>query len=212
MNSNNQRFALSEHTILRGEYIHLVPLRQEHLGDLELCAADPRIWEHYLFDCSQHEVFQREMKRAFQERDAARQFPFVVQRAEDSSIIGSTRFLDLQAEHRKLEIGWTWLVPSVWSSVVNIEAKLLLLSFCFGELGVQRVYLKTDANNKRSRRAIEKLGAQFEGILRKDMIRDNGTSRDSAYYSILDDEWPHVHAGLRLRMDRASSTDSSITQ
>ncbi|MGF1472988.1 MAG: GNAT family N-acetyltransferase, partial [Rubrobacteraceae bacterium] len=115
--------------------------------------------------------------------------------------VGSSRYLALRPEHRGLEIGWTWLAPAWWNTGANVEAKLLMLGHAFGYLGCRRVEFKTDARNDRSRRALEKLPAKFEGIFRKHMLVRDGESRDSAYYSIIDDEWPEVEANLKRRLE-----------
>lgn len=175
---------------LTGRHTVLVKLEKAHFPALEQVAGDKRIWEHYAFDCSAHDVFLREFNKALAEREQGNQFPFVIFDGHDRKMMGSTRLLYLQPAHRKLEIGWTWLHPDYWHTAVNAECKLLLLTYCFETMKAIRVQLKTDANNVRSRKAIAKTGAKFEGILRNDMIRDNGTYRDSAYYSIIDDEWP----------------------
>jgi len=120
-------------------------------------------------------------------------------------VVGSTRFLALRPEHGSVEIGWTWLDPSVWSTGVNVEAKLLMLRHAFEVWGCRRVELKTDASNERSRGAMEAMGATFEGIHRKHMLVRDGENRDSAWYSIVDDEWPEVRAGLSARLAGASS-------
>ncbi len=106
----------------------------------------------------------------------------------------------LRPEHRGLEIGWTWLSSSAWGTSANVEAKLLLLEHAFERLGCQRVEFKTDARNERSRAALSALPARFEGIFRKHMLVRDGERRDSAYYSIVDDEWPEVGANLRRRL------------
>ena len=122
----------------------------------------------------------------------------VVQR--DERAVGSTRFLALRPEHRSVEIGWTWLHPSVWGTGVNVEAKLLMLRHAFEVWGCRRVELKTDAQNERSRGAMEALGARFEGVHRKHMLVRGGENRDSAWYSIVDDEWPEVERRLLSRL------------
>jgi RimJ/RimL family protein N-acetyltransferase len=115
-------------------------------------------------------------------------------------VVGSTRFLALRPEHGSVEIGWTWLDPSVWATGVNVEAKLLMLGHAFEVWGCRRVELKTDAQNDRSRGAMEAMGARFEGVHRKHMLVRGGENRDSAWYSIVDDEWPDVARGLRARL------------
>jgi len=176
-------------TRLTGETVDLIPLSKTHFAELEKIAKDPRIWEFYTFDCSQSEKFLTVYATALITRDRGLEFPFVIVHKKTNQIIGSTRFLDIQEKHRKLEIGWTWLHPDYWATEINLECKLLLLSHCFETLKTLRVQIKTDANNIRSRKAIEKIGGQFEGILRNDMIRDNGIIRNSAYFSIIEEEW-----------------------
>ncbi len=117
-------------------------------------------------------------------------------------MIGSTRYLALRPEHRSIEIGWTWLTPAAWGTGANVEAKLLMLEHAFERLGCLRVELKTDARNERSRGAMAALPAQFEGVHRKHMLVRGGERRDSAWYSVLDDEWPAVRANL-LRPTRS---------
>jgi RimJ/RimL family protein N-acetyltransferase len=103
-------------------------------------------------------------------------------------------------EHLRVEIGWTWVTRGAWGSGVNVETKLLLLSHAFERVGLRRVEFKTDARNQRSRGALLALGATFEGILRKHMVVREGGARDSAYYSVIDDEWPEVKAHLESRL------------
>jgi RimJ/RimL family protein N-acetyltransferase len=115
-------------------------------------------------------------------------------------VTGSTRFMVLRPEHRGLEIGWTWLTPSAWRTGANAEAKLLMMEHAFERLGCARVELKTDARNARSRGAMSALPAQFEGIFRKHRLLSNGSYRDSAWFSVIDDEWPAVRANLKRRL------------
>jgi N-acetyltransferase len=114
--------------------------------------------------------------------------------------IGSTRYLNLREIHRGLEIGWTWLTPLMWRTGANIEAKLLMLGHAFERLGCMRVELKTDARNERSRAAMAALPAEFEGIFRKHMLMPGIGVRDSAFYSVTDEEWPEVRANLERRL------------
>lgn len=125
---------------------------------------------------------------------------FVMIDQADQRIIGSTRFLNIEPANRKLEIGWTWMHPDYWGSAVNFECKLLLFSYCFETLNIARVQIKTDELNIRSRRAIEKMGAHFEGILRNDMIREDGSYRNSAYYSVIIQDWPKVKSVLTQKL------------
>jgi RimJ/RimL family protein N-acetyltransferase len=133
---------------------------------------------------------------------AGTELPLVTIRREDGRVVGSTRYLALRPEHRSVEIGWTWLHPDAWQTGINVEAKLLMLEHAFGPMGCHRVELKTDARNERSRAAMEALPAQFEGVHRKSMLVRGGQRRDSAWYSVIDDEWPEVRANLLRRLGR----------
>jgi RimJ/RimL family protein N-acetyltransferase len=121
-------------------------------------------------------------------------------------VIGSTSYMELRPEHRSVEIGSTWLTPAAWSTGANAEAKLLMLTHAFEHASCIRVELKTDARNVRSRRAIEALPAHFEGIHRQHRVLSDGTLRDSAWYSVLDREWPEVRDQLRRRLAYHSTT------
>lgn len=182
--------------LLKGTHITLVPLYESHFDELIKLAQDKRIWSHYAIDGSDPCKLKASLENGLAEREKGTQYPFIIQQNETGKIIGSTRFLDMQPEHKKLEIGWTWLHPDYWGTTINIACKYLLLTFSFEEAQAKRVQLKTDENNIRSRKAIEKIGGHFEGILRNDMIRDNGTSRHSAYYSIIENDWEKTKNNL----------------
>lgn len=176
-------------TVLTGETVKLVPLAKEHFDELYAAASDKKLWELIPTDCSKRETFDTAYNFALAEREKGNQYPFVIIHGATNEIIGSTRFFEIFPQDKKLEIGWTWVVTKYWGTEINFECKLLLLTYCFETLQTRRVQIKTDATNLRSRKAIEKIGGQFEGILRKDRIKENGVSRNAAYYSIIDDEW-----------------------
>lgn len=175
--------------IIRGDTVDLISLEPQHVDELEVLARDARIWEFYGLDGSSEAVFRAEFEEAFAARENGTEFPFVIFHKKRKRLIGSTRYLQIVPEHRKLEIGWTWLSPEYWATGINLECKLLLLTHCFETLRAIRVQLKTDENNIRSRKAIKKIGGSFEGIFHNDMIRNDGTKRNSAYYSLIEDEW-----------------------
>jgi RimJ/RimL family protein N-acetyltransferase len=127
-----------------------------------------------------------------------------IERASDR-VVGGSRYLNLAPDDLRLEIGWSWLDPAFQGTAVNTEAKLLMLGHAFDVLGCRRVELKTDALNEQSRRAILAIGATFEGIFRKHMVMARGRARDTAYYSIVDEEWPAIRAGLHARLARLQS-------
>ena len=194
--------------VLRGGSVDLIPLKKEHFPELIKLSKDKRIWEFYVLDGTDEKRFLETLHGAFTESEKGNQFSFVIYHKAGKKIIGSTRFMDIQPAHKKLEIGWTWLHPDFWGTEINYECKLLLLTFCFENLKTLRVQLKTDANNLRSRKAIEKIGGKFEGILRNDMLRDNGTIRNSAYYSILDTEWSALKPKLEMMCENRRDTPS----
>lgn len=174
---------------LVGETVDLISLDKNHIDELTELGGNKNIWTFYAVDGSNKMKLKENLETALEEREKGIQYPFVVFDKTQGKMIGSTRFLDVQPQHRKLEIGWTWLIPDYWGTNTNTEIKMLLLTHCFETLKTIRVQLKTDENNIRSRKAIEKIGGKFEGILRNDMIRENNTTRNSAYYSITDDDW-----------------------
>jgi RimJ/RimL family protein N-acetyltransferase len=186
-------------TTLQGETVELSPLEKRHYPFLVELAKDKRIWEFYTFDGTNRDRLIEILDSTIADREKGLQFPWVIYHKRSQKIVGNTRFMEINQQHKKLEIGGTWLHPDFWATEVNLECKLMLLSFCFEQLGAFRVQLRTDENNIRSRKAIQKIGGQFEGILRHDMIRDNGTKRNSAYFSITDTEWPHVKVSLSER-------------
>jgi N-acetyltransferase len=184
---------------LTGRLVRLEPLDARHADGLWQASRDPRTWEWLsrLQPSTRAEV-DTLVAAALAAADDGTELPLVTLR--DERVVGSTRFLALRPEHRSVEIGWTWLHPSVWCTGVNVEAKLLMLRHAFEAWGCRRVELKTDALNERSRGAMEAMGATFEGIHRKHMLVRGGENRDSAWYSILDEEWPAVEESLLARL------------
>jgi N-acetyltransferase len=143
------------------------------------------------------------VESALDDQRAGISLPFVIVCQTTREIIGSTRYMDIAPAHRRLEIGATWLTPSHQRTRANTEAKLLLLTHAFDNLGAIRVVLKTESLNTQSRAAIERIGAQFEGIFRKHLIADSGRLRDMAYYAILNDDWPTIKHALARRLIEA---------
>ncbi|MFM9400495.1 GNAT family N-acetyltransferase [Myroides odoratimimus] len=189
MAKNNKTQWIPYPTVLEGTTVDLIPLEKEHLEELYQASADKELWRLVPTDCSDRDTFYDNYQNALIAREKGLQYPFVIIDKRTQKIIGSTRFFEIYEADKKLEIGWTWITQEYWGSVVNLECKLLLLTYCFEVLKTNRVQLKTKDTNIRSRKAIEKIGGVFEGILRKDKIQNDGTTRNAAYYSILDDEW-----------------------
>lgn len=187
---------IDSNTILKGKIVHLLPLQEEHFELLYALSKEQRIWEFYAKDMTTKDKVFEQLHNAIEEREKATQFPFVILHIKSQSLIGSTRLMDIVPLHEKLEIGWTWLQPDYWGTAVNYDCKLLLLSFCFEKLKARRVQFQTDENNIRSRTAITKIGARYEGTLRHDTVRDDNSSRNSAYFSIINTEWEAVKVDL----------------
>jgi RimJ/RimL family protein N-acetyltransferase len=184
---------------LEGRIVRLEPLSESHEDGLWAASRDARTWRWLsVVQPRTRSEWSAWFAQALAEAHAGRELPLVTLCHEE--IVGSTRFLALRPEHRSVEIGWTWLHPDAWGTGTNVEAKLLQLRHAFETWGCRRVELKTDALNDRSRRALEALGATFEGIHRKHMLVREGESRDSAWYSVVDDEWPAVRARLEARL------------
>ena len=189
-------------TTLEGELVRLEPLGRAHEDDLWEASRDPAAWRWLSIVQPQTKA---ELHAWLEAALAGDDLAFATVQRTSGRAVGSTRFLAWRPEHRCVEIGWTWLAPSAWGTGANVEAKLLQLEHAFERLGCRRVELKTDALNERSRAALAALPAQFEGIHRKHMLVRGGENRDSAWYSVLDDEWPQVRENLvrLLRTRRA---------
>ena len=189
-------------SMLEGRVVRLEPLAWRHEKGLFEAAGDERIWRWMPYDASEsQESFHAWLEDALAASSAGTETAFATVDAGTGEPVGSTRYLALRPEHRGLEIGWTWLAPAHWQTGANVEAKLLMLEHAFESLGCLRVEFKTDSRNERSRAALAALPARFEGIFRKHMLVRGGERRDSAYYSIIDDEWPEVRENLRRRID-----------
>lgn len=187
---------------LAGREARVEPLRLEHARDLYLAGQDPEIWRYLPTDPrASVAAMSSWIADALQELQARRQIPLAIVDQATNSAVGSTRYMNIAPHDHGLEIGWTWLAVSAQRTAINTECKYLLLRHAFDHLGAIRVQLKTDSRNVVSQRAIERLGAVREGVLRKQMIVQNGYQRDTVMYSITDDEWPAVKAHLEAKLD-----------
>jgi RimJ/RimL family protein N-acetyltransferase len=186
--------------VLQGERVRLEPLDARHVPGLLAAAADPATSTWLFGRLDDEQALRAWLADALRARDARTEIPFATLDARTGRVVGSTRYLAIVPSHRRLEIGWTWLAPTVWGTGINVEAKLLQLTHAFDTLGAMRVEFKTDARNERSRAAILALGAQFEGVFRKHMRMPDGRIRDSASFAITDDDWPAVRSRLEARL------------
>jgi RimJ/RimL family protein N-acetyltransferase len=185
---------------LEGDHVVLEPLEESHAEELWRAAQAPEIWGWLAHIGSSREQFDEWLRQALAANASGREGVFATRERAGGTLVGSTRYLNVRPADRVAEIGWTWLNPSAWRSGVNVEAKLLMLEHAFEMLGCIRVELKTDARNERSRIAIAAIPARFEGILRKHMIVPDVGVRDTAYFSVVDDEWAEVRANLERRL------------
>jgi RimJ/RimL family protein N-acetyltransferase len=184
---------------LEGRRVVLEPLSEAHEDGLWAASRAPETWRWLsVLQPETRVAFRAYLDQALAAAADGSEIPFAT--LLDGRVVGSTRYLALAPEFRRLEIGWTWLHPSVWGSGVNIEAKLLQLADAFDRLGCRRVELKTDALNDRSRAAMAALPAEFEGVFRKHMLVRGDENRDSAWYAVVDDDWPEVRSNLERRL------------
>jgi RimJ/RimL family protein N-acetyltransferase len=186
---------------LEGRLVTLEPVQPEHEKAFWDAAQDPDVWPLMSLDASRDpDSFARWWQHLRDEFTAGAEVPFATVSRDSGHVIGSTRYFTLRPEHRGVEIGHTWLRSEHWQTGANVEAKLLMLEHAFERCGCMRVEFKTDSRNERSRRALEALPAHFEGVFRKHMLVRGGELRDSAYYAIVDDDWPQVKANLERRL------------
>lgn len=186
---------------LEGGIVRLEPLGPEHAEGLWDASRDPRTWRWLPIvqpqTRAEHDAW---VAVALTAAEAGTEIPLVTVRLGDGAVVGSSRFLALRPTHRSVEIGWTWLHPDAWGTGANVEAKLLMMEHAFESWNCRRVELKTDALNERARGSLEALGTTFEGVHRKHMLVRDGESRDSAWYAIVDDDWPSVRKLLESRL------------
>ena len=185
---------------LEGEFVRLAPLKLSYLVELYEAANDESLWLWTTNNVGTREDMLRYIETALGEFERKISLPFVTIEKSSGTIIGSTRFGNIESAHRKAEIGWTWISPPWQRTAINTEAKFLMLTHAFETWQCVRVELKTDVLNEPSKRAIRRLGATEEGILRQHLITDAGRFRDSVYFSIIDSEWRTVKAALKEKL------------
>jgi len=189
-----------ESIVLEGEAVRLVPLEIKHLGELYEAPSDKSLWLWTTNIIETKDDLQRYVETALDEQTRKVSLPFVTIEKSSNRIVGSSRFGNIDVKNRKAEIGWTWINPQWQRTVINTEAKLLMLAHAFEIWNCVRVELKTDVLNEKSRRAILRLGATEEGVLRRHLITDAGRFRDTVYFSIIDSEWQQVKANLNEKL------------
>lgn len=201
--------------VLQGKLVRLEPLELSHANGLWIAGASPRVWRYIGYPpIVSLETAESYIRTAHETARWGKEHPFAIIDLATGEVAGSTRYLDLRAEHFGVEIGGTWLAEHHQHTLMNTECKLLLLTHAFEVLGMRRVQLKTDILNLVSQRAIERLGAVREGVLRSHMVRhrvpvgdeqkpaQGRSMRDTVMYSILVNEWPAVRDGLQAKLEK----------
>ncbi|WP_423709968.1 GNAT family N-acetyltransferase [Undibacterium sp. WLX3042] len=182
---------------LEGTRVNLEPLEQAQIADIRKAAADGELWKLFFTSVPTPEQTQQWLDTALAMQAQQKAIPFVVREKSENKIVGSTRFCNIDHQHQRLEIGYTWYSQSAQRSGINTECKLLMLTHAFEVLNCIAVEFRTDWFNRRSQAAIERLGAKRDGVLRNHMILPDGRIRDTVVYSILQSEWPGLKKNLQ---------------
>ncbi len=186
---------------LTGMHVRLEPLAKAHLAGLAEVGLDEELWRWIPTPVRTREEMASYIETALDEQARGISLPFAIMEHATGRAIGSTRYGSIDRTHHRVEIGWTWVARAWQRTVINTEAKYLLLRHAFETLGCLRVELKTDSLNDKSRAAILRLGAREEGMFRNHMITSTGRIRHSVYFSIIDSEWPAVKARLEAKLN-----------
>lgn len=187
--------------VLKGKHVSLEPLSLEHVIGLQDAVRDGELWNLWFTTVPTPEAATQYIEQALALSEQGKAMPFAVHDA-NGVIVGSTRYCNIEADHKRLEIGWTWYAQRVQRTALNTEAKLLLLTNAFETLGAIAVEFRTNWFNERSRTAIARIGAKQDGILRNHMLMPDGTRRDTVVFSILDSEWPAVKKNLEYQLQK----------
>jgi RimJ/RimL family protein N-acetyltransferase len=186
---------------LAGRHAVLEPLSVEHLEGLQAAARDGELWQLWYTTIPAPEAMRAEIERRLDLQAKGAMLPFTTRDAS-GTVVGMTTYMNVDAVHKRVEIGSTWTARSAQRGPLNTECKLMLLTHAFERLGCIAVEFRTHFFNQQSRTAIERLGAKLDGILRNHQRAANGTLRDTAVYSIIDGEWPTVKTHLRWQLDK----------
>jgi N-acetyltransferase len=191
---------------LRGTHVTLEPLSPAHHDDLVESVKDGEFWKLWYTVIAEPEKMRAEIDRQLGLQSKGELLPFAVRDIRTAKVVGMTNYMNIEAAHRRVEIGGTWYRKSVQRTPLNTECKLLLLTHAFEKLDCICVELRTHFFNHQSRKAIERLGAKLDGILRNNQIATNGTLRDTCVYSIIASEWPTVKAHLTWKLHKPANT------
>ena len=182
--------------VLEDELVRIEPLQEKHFELLMPTAMEGSLWLFTVAKIDSREAFRKYFDTAMEEKQNRKSYPFAYYHKLQQRYVGSTRFGNIEFAHKKTEIGWTWIHPSLQGTGFNKHCKFLLLSFGFETLGLNRVELKTSHLNLKSQKAMLKIGATKEGVFRKNIINDDGTLRNTVYFSFINDEWPAIKENI----------------
>lgn len=191
------------HVVLEGRHVRLEPLElPKHWDGLRAIGLEPELWRWTAAKVADADDLERYLRRAIQEREQMQSAPFAIVHHPSGRIAGCTRFGNIEPLHKRVEIGWTWVGKPFQRTVVNTETKYLLFRHAFETWGWNRVELKTSSLNERSRASMLRLGLVEEGTLRRHMVNEDGSSRDTVYFSVIREEWPAMKARLEAMLAR----------
>lgn len=184
--------------IIEGQKINLIKFDKSHSKDLyENASSDLSIWSHLSLTIITESDFEQYLRIVNENIDHGRQFTFSIFNKATNSFIGSTSIFNMDEKNKKIEIGWTWINSKYWGSKINIECKYFLIDYLFTTLDIQRIELRTRESNIRSQKAIEKIGATKEAILRFDRLNEDGSFRNTILYSLVRPEWEKLKGKLK---------------
>jgi RimJ/RimL family protein N-acetyltransferase len=192
--------AFIEGVVLAGELVELSPLKADDHDGLVAAASDGELWTLSYTGVPRPEEMREAIAAYLAQRDNGTMMPFTVRRASTGDVVGVTTFCNVDAANRRVEIGYTWYARSAQKTGINTEAKLLLLGHAFERLDCIAVEFRTHWLNQQSRRAIERLGAKQDGVLRSHSLMRDGALRDTVVFSIIQSEWPAVRSELQRRL------------
>jgi RimJ/RimL family protein N-acetyltransferase len=192
---NTNHFTVNDFS-LENERARLEPLAEKHFAELLPIAMEREIWEFTAADVKNENDFRRYFNQALAERQSGVSYPFAIYDKQAGRYAGCTRYGNITMPHKRVEIGWTWYAPSLQRTGINKACKFLLLQFGFETLELNRIELKTSLLNLKSQGAMLKIGAVKEGILRRHMIADNGSIRDTVYFSFIKEDWPSIKSTI----------------
>jgi RimJ/RimL family protein N-acetyltransferase len=185
---------------LEGSHVRLEPLSESHHEGLSAVGLDPELWKWIPIQVLDREQMMKYIRAALSDQEKGISIPFATVERDSDQVVGSTRFMNIDVPNKRVEIGATWIASPWQRTAINTEAKYLMMRYAFETLDCNRVELKTDALNTKSRNAILRIGAKEEGIFRHHVVTWSGRLRDSVYFSVLAPEWPQVKANLEARL------------